>query len=339
MLLKHLLLPFDYDSQDGRQMQILPDEVYADLECLELELRSQVACDDATIYEAAKQLLDSGGKRLRPALALLTSRLGDYSRERVLPLAAGLELLHMATLVHDDIVDDAMLRRGHATVRARWGKQISVHVGDYLFGRSLYLFSKYRDPAIMSILSQISLEMCEGEIRQIATTFNVDESMRSYFRRIRRKTALLIAASCKLGAVCTNAPAVCSLATGKYGLYLGMAFQITDDVLDVTAKESQLGKPVGSDLREGIITLPAILALQNAGQDEELRRLLLKKNKERTEISRCIRIIKDSGAVEDTLSVARRFLGKAKACLTPLTDNQIRQSLIDIADFVAARTF
>ncbi|MBC7343301.1 MAG: polyprenyl synthetase family protein [Clostridia bacterium] len=320
-------------------MQILPDEIYVDLECLESELRSQIACDDAIICEAATQLLEGGGKRLRPTLALLTSRLGDYSRERILPLAVGLELLHMATLVHDDIVDGALIRRGQATVRARWGEQVSVYVGDYLFGRSLYLFSKYQDPTIMGILSGISLEMCEGEIKQIASTFNLGESLRSYFRRIRRKTALLISASCKAGAVCTKAPALYCRAVGRYGLYLGMAFQITDDVLDVTAEESQLGKPVGSDLKEGIITLPAILALNNARQSRELEKLLLKRNKDQEEISRCIEIIKDSGAIERTLLIARRYLNKAKAYLMLLPNNQIRQSLITIADFVATRTY
>jgi len=276
---------------------------------------------------------------LRPAFALLAGKFHHYSLDNLLPLAVALELIHMASLVHDDVVDASLTRRGRPTVRAQWGNRISIHTGDYLFAKSLILISRYQDPRVARVLSQVSVQMCEGEIQQIATAFKPGQGVRDYFYRIKRKTALLISASCRLGAVVAGAPDSVVRALTLYGYYLGMAFQITDDILDMVADESVLGKPVGSDLRQGIITLPVIYAVENSPYREVLVKIISQKDKKEGEVLEAIELVRASGGIDYAFSVSEKYLQKAKVQLALLPDVGTKKTLGKIADFINIRPY
>jgi len=316
------------------------NEIKDELNVVEKELHEAIKTSDAMITETSVHLLNAGGKRLRPALSLLGGKcVPRFSLEKVLPLAVALELIHMATLVHDDVVDASLIRRGKPTVKARWGNRLSIHLGDYLFARSLVLISTCTQPLIPRVLADTSVKMCEGEIQQISTCFDFGQTVKDYFYRINRKTALLIAASCQLGAVACDAPAGMHLALRRYGHYIGMAFQITDDILDLVADQKQLGKPVGSDLRQGIITLPVIYALENSDYREDLKALVFAREKDDDTIFRVIEMIDDCGGVAYSVRVAQQYIYKAKGELNFLPDCPARKTLGLIADFISMRKF
>ncbi|WP_333871353.1 polyprenyl synthetase family protein, partial [Desulforamulus putei] len=284
-------------------------------------------------------LLNAGGKRLRPAFALLAGKLYNYRLEKLLPLAVALELIHMASLVHDDVVDDSMTRRGTPTVKANWGNKISMHTGDYLFAKSLVLISQYENPVIARVLAETSVKMCEGEIHQISTAYSADQSWRDYFYRIERKTALLIAASCQLGAVAAGAPEKDHKRLRRFGHQLGVAFQITDDVLDMVADQTLLGKPIGGDLRQGILTMPVIYSMEKSPRRQRLRELVEIQDKTDDQVKEAIEIIKEAGGIEFSFNVARKYIEKAKMNLTFLPDRPVKQTFYEIADFIGIRRF
>ncbi|MCL6638540.1 MAG: polyprenyl synthetase family protein [Firmicutes bacterium] len=315
-------------------------EIRDDLLAVERELRAVVQTPNPLLTETATHLLNAGGKRLRPALTLFGARFCNFDLEKVLPLAVALELIHMATLVHDDVVDAAMTRRGKPTVKARWGNSISTHIGTYLFSTSLILISKYEDkPLISRVLSDTSVKMCEGEIQQLSASFDVHQTIRDYFYRINRKTALLIAASAQLGAVACGAPPDVYLPLKRYGHNIGMAFQITDDILDMVADQKQLGKPVGGDLRQGIITLPVIYALKNSNKRERLIELVGKIDKNEDEVREAIEAVKECGAIEYSFYVSGKYIDKAKEALTVLPPISVRDTLALAADFIGIRKY
>lgn len=317
----------------------LLNEINNDLRIVEKELQSIVKTPDPLLTETSAHLLKAGGKRLRPAFALLAGKIYHYDIQKLLPLAMALELIHMATLVHDDVVDASYTRRGIPTVKANWGDRISIFTGDYLLAQSLVLIARCNNPEIARILADVSVKMCEGEIRQLDTSFNSSQSVKDYFFKIKRKTALLISASCELGAIACGAPQRHVQALRWYGYYLGMAFQITDDILDLTADQKQLGKPIGSDLRQGIVTLPVIYALQKAAGANRLAEIIAMKIKKEGEVLEAVKIIKDCGAVEFSFGVSRRYLSKAKQQLQFLPEGKIRKSLGMIADFINVRRY
>jgi heptaprenyl diphosphate synthase len=315
-------------------------EIRDDLQIVEKELRAVVQAQDSLMTETSTHLLNAGGKRLRPALSLYGAKFYKYDPEKVIPLAVALELIHMATLVHDDVVDASMTRRGIPTVKAKWGNSISTHIGTYLFAKSLILIAEYEDtPLISSILSDTSVKMCEGEIQQLSASFDVYQSFKDYLYRIKRKTALLIAASVQLGAVACGAPEGIHMPLRRYGHNIGMAFQITDDILDLVADQRQLGKPIGSDLRQGIITLPVICALSACEQRERLMELVKKVEKDEEDVREAIDIIKGCGAIEHSFKIAGMYIMKAKDELKALPDIPTRLTLSRAADFVGVRKF
>ncbi len=276
---------------------------------------------------------------MRPAFALLAGKLYNYRLEKLLPLAVALELIHMASLVHDDVVDDSMTRRGTPTVKANWGNKISMHTGDYLFAKSLVLISQYENPVIARVLAETSVKMCEGEIHQISTAYSADQSWRDYFYRIERKTALLIAASCQLGAVAAGAPEKDHKRLRRFGHQLGVAFQITDDVLDMVADQTLLGKPIGGDLRQGILTMPVIYSMEKSPRRQRLRELVEIQDKTDDQVKEAIEIIKEAGGIEFSFNVARKYIEKAKMNLTFLPDRPVKQTFYEIADFIGIRRF
>ncbi len=314
-------------------------DIEPQLKAVEQELLNSITTDVPLLKEASVHLVKAGGKRLRPAFVLLSGSFYCSSLERLIPLAVALELVHMATLVHDDVIDNSLTRRGQQTVKACWGNRISLYSGNYILARSLSLIASYDRPDIIDILATVSMKVCEGEIIQMLGCYDVGQGYKDYLRRIERKTALLMALSCQSGALVSGAPADKVTALRRYGYYLGMAFQITDDVLDFVASEEVLGKPVGSDIRQGIITLPALYALRESEEREVLASILSSPERCVNEAQTAINIVLSSGGVDFALEVARSYAEKARSLLGSLPEVRAKSVLGRIAEFVVNREF
>ncbi|MCU6708357.1 polyprenyl synthetase family protein [Paenibacillus sp. J5C_2022] len=312
-----------------------------DLNGIEKELERSVRDEHALLSETSLHLLKAGGKRIRPVFVLLAGKFGEYKLDVLKKVAVPLELIHMASLVHDDVIDDADTRRGQPTVKSKWDNRIAMYTGDYIHGRALSVAAELKEPFVHQVLSSALVQMCIGEMEQIRDFFNTDQSVRNYLLRIRRKTALLIAISCQLGAVAAGAERKTANQLYRFGYNVGMAFQIRDDLLDLYGTEKAIGKPPGSDMRQGNITLPVILALR----DEVIREPLLqeiatiRKQGLYADASRAIGLIKKSegGALADQL--ANRYIEKALDALMQLPAIPARKNLMDIAHFVGKRNY
>jgi len=294
------------------------------------------------LKKSAHHTLKAGGKRIRPAFVLLSGKIYNKdNRVDLIPLAAAVELIHMSSLIHDDIIDQADIRRGQSTIRVLWGNKFSLHCGDYLLAQATRLINPEKNREIADILAKISVEMCQGEIQQLLSLFDTNQSIRDYFYRIKRKTALLIAASCKSGALISHAPQEAVNALYKYGYYLGMAFQIKDDCLDVQGSSKVIGKPAGNDLAQGIMTLPTIFALNSKGEEKtKLNNLIMSKfTNGRKDLDQALEIVRNSGGIEKSQAVSRKFIIKAKKQLEVLPPGSIRDSLEKIADYITERDY
>jgi len=313
----------------------------SDLQSIEDQMALTVTSDLPTLSETSLHLLKAGGKRIRPVFVLLSGKFGTYSIETLKRVAVPLELIHMATLVHDDVIDDADTRRGQLTVKSKWDNRIAMYTGDYIYAKALTVITELDKPRIHQILSGAMVQMCIGEMEQIRDFFNVDQSVRNYLRRIRRKTALLIAISCQLGAMATDAPSRISHALYRFGYNVGMAFQITDDLLDLCGTEKAIGKPPGSDLRQGNITLPVLFALQ----DDTLKGQLLqeitsiKTSDGPVNSTAAVKLVRSSRGIKLAEEMADRYIAKALAALNSLPDIPAKRNLADIARFVAKRSY
>lgn len=317
--------------------QLMYSFLNTDITKIEKALEQTVHSQHPLLQEASLHLLKAGGKRIRPVFVLLSAKFGHYDFAKVTNVAVALELIHMASLVHDDVIDDAELRRGQQTIKAKWDNRIAMYTGDYIFARSLEQMTNIDNPIAHQVLADTIVEVCLGEIEQIKDKYNYDQHLRHYLRRIKRKTALLIAASCQLGAVATDAEPEVYRALYWFGYFTGMAFQITDDILDFVSTEEQLGKPAGSDLWQGNITLPVLYAME----DEALRAKISAVT-ERTsaeEMADIIVAIKQSDAIERAQAISDRYLAKAIAMLDKLPKNRARKSLRDIAKFIGKRKY
>ncbi len=314
-------------------------DIYSDLAGVEVEL-SRYALDSGTLLgEASSHLVAAGGKRLRPAFVLLSGRLFDGSLDRLVPLAAAIELIHMASLVHDDVIDEADLRRKLPTVRAEWGDMAALCTGSYLLAQALAIIARYGNEQICRVLAEVSMSMCHGEIEQIESAGRTDQSVRTYLRRIKRKTALLISACCLIGALDGGADRASARHVQQYGYYLGMAFQITDDILDFESSEDVFGKPVGNDFRQGIFTLPVIYALHDQRLGPQLAGLIFKQDKEEADWEAGLMLVKQSGSLDKARRMCNRYLQKARQQLVPLPDLKERRMLASLTDFVEKRNF
>ncbi len=322
-----------------KQQLRLFHQLDSELRLVENELFQFIKTDFPTLRESAVHLLAAGGKRLRPAFTLLAGKFYSSSDNKLLPAAMALELIHMATLVHDDIVDASTTRRGRPTVKAQWGNTVSVRTGDYLLAKSLELIAEINHPDVSRILARVSIEMCKGEIQQIKTLFDTRQNHKQYYYRIKRKTALLIQASCLTGGIVSGAPRKEVWALGAYGHSLGIAFQIGDDILDITAETAELGKPIGGDLRQGVITLPMIIALKHSPQREKLHLLLGKKNKTKPEVDLAISLIKEAAVINEAMSWVDLYVNKAKGYLENLPPLPARKALEELAEFIRTRKF
>ncbi|MED1468053.1 heptaprenyl diphosphate synthase component II [Bacillus salipaludis] len=309
----------------------------SDINIIEKKLEETIQSDSFLLKQASMHTLQAGGKRIRPIFVLLAGKFGHYDIEVMKDVAVALELIHMASLVHDDVIDDADLRRGQPTVKSKWDNQIAMYTGDFVFALSLELMSNIKDPAAHKILANTIVEVTIGEIQQIKDKYRFNQNFRDYFRRIKRKTALLIAASCQLGAIAAGASESVHKNLYRFGYYVGMSFQITDDILDFTASEAELGKPAGSDLLQGNITAPVLYALENEKIREEI--IKVNENTQPNQISEIITLIKQSGAIEKSIALSDLYLDKALAVLEELPTNKAKKTLRDIAKYIGRRKF
>jgi len=309
----------------------------ADLRNIEQTLEETVHAESPLLHQASLHLLQAGGKRIRPVLVLLSGKFGNYDINKIKNAAVSLELIHMASLVHDDVIDDAELRRGKPTIKAKWDNRVAMYTGDYIFARALELITEIQKPYAHKVLADTLVELCLGEIEQIKDKYNFQQSVRTYFRRIKRKTAILIAVSCQLGAIAADVEESLHQKLYRFGYYVGMSYQIIDDVLDFTGTEKELGKPAGDDLHQGNITLPVFYAME----DEYIRQKIIKVNEdtERPEMDEIISLIKSSGAIEKSLQVSDLYLKKALAILEELPQNRAKNTLRDIAKVIGKRNF
>ncbi|PZD93531.1 heptaprenyl diphosphate synthase [Paenibacillus sambharensis] len=313
----------------------------ADLNKIEKGLERSVTSDHLLLSETSLHLLKAGGKRIRPVIVLLAGKFGDYRLDVLEKVAVPLELIHMASLVHDDVIDDASTRRGQLTVKSKWDNRIAMYTGDYIHAKALTIVTELSNPAIHQVLSKALVEMCIGEMEQIRDFFNTGQTVRNYLLRIRRKTALLIAISCQLGAMAAGTSDQIYNRLYRFGYNIGMAFQIRDDLLDICGTEKQIGKPPGSDIRQGNITLPVLLALREADKREELLTEIarLKSTNGEAVSSRAIELIRQSEGIGEAERLASRYIDKAVHALSGLPDIPARKSLKDIAYFVGERSY
>ena len=291
------------------------------------------------IPQLAGHLIAAGGKRLRPMLTVASARLCGYQGTRHHRLAAAVEFIHTATLLHDDVVDESDLRRGLATANAVWGNKPSVLVGDFLFARAFELMVADGSLKVLDILSRASAIITEGEVMQLVTANDVATSEGAYLEVIKSKTAALFAAACRIGAVIAERPRAEEEALDEYGRNLGIVYQLVDDALDYAADQAKLGKTVGDDFKEGKITLPTILAYLRGDEEERAfwRRTLEELRQEPQDLDRAIQLMRRHAALEDTILRARHYGAMARDALGVFPDGREKRALIEVVDFCVER--
>lgn len=299
----------------------------------------QLHSDVGLVENIGHYLVEAGGKRLRPLMVLLTANAMGYQQKHHLDLAAIIEFIHTATLLHDDVVDMSSLRRGRATANAKWGNAPSVLVGDFLYSRAFQMMVAIGDMEIMAILSSATNRISEGEVQQLTNARNPEIDEATYFTVIDKKTAVLFAAACEVAAVLTNATDVQRQALKAYGHHVGMAFQLVDDALDYTGDAETLGKNVGDDLAEGKPTLPLIYAMKTgtAAQAELIANAI--REGDAGQLQNVLAIVQDTGAMEYTLNAARQHVAAAQKQLETLPASDYSKAMFEVAAFALARTF
>jgi|DewCreStandDraft_2_1066082.scaffolds.fasta_scaffold00027_177 geranylgeranyl pyrophosphate synthase len=294
-------------------------------------------------YEPLARMLDhvlgAGGKRVRPALALLAGTFHDYNLDLLIPLAASIEVLHTATLVHDDVIDGAATRRGRATANALFNNAPSVFLGDYLFAHAAELIARTGNIRVIRLFSRTLMRMATGELDQDVSAFDTTKRVGDYLQRIGGKTASLLGTATEGGAIVSGAPEPWVEALRDYGFNLGMAFQIVDDILDFTGDEAAMGKPVGSDLKEGTLTLPSLYLLEDDPSPRNpIRRLFAaRRNRERL-LAEAVAAVRASTALERAMAMAREFGDRALAALEPLPRTEARHTLERLVAYVLERS-
>lgn len=316
-------------------------ELKKDMKYIEKELYKSVETEQKLLDETSLHLLKAGGKRLRPVFVLLGGKFGTYDIEVLKHVAVPLELIHSSSLVHDDVIDNAKTRRGQLTVKSKWDNRIAMYTGDYIYARAMLLITELPNPLIHQTMAKAMVQMTIGEMEQIRDFFNTDQSIRNYLLRIRRKTALLIAISCQLGAVAAGASSDICRRLYSYGYNVGMAFQIQDDLLDLRGTEKQLGKPPGSDMLQGNITLPVIYALQDEKLRPDLLQLIadIRDQNDLGSVRAAVGMIKESAGMTKAEELADRYMNKALDALEGLPNIKTKKNLRDIAHFVVKRSY
>lgn len=318
------------------------DLVKDDLQRVETRLHDVPLRSDSDlklVTEAIGHLLDAGGKRIRPALTLLTGRLYPVMRDRIVSMAAAVEMLHTATLVHDDVVDGSLLRRGSPTLNARWSPGATILTGDYMFARAADLAAQTGNVRVMQIFARTLMTIVSGELRQLFGDATHRQTRDDYFKRIYAKTASMFELATEAAGVLIDASEDEILALHQFGHDLGIAFQIMDDVLDFIGHASQVGKPVANDLRQGIVTLPVIDYLDAHLQDRRVDEILHDGHRGDEIVLPLVADVRASGAVDRAVDEARDYVRRSQKALLKLPDNEARQSMLAVADYVVARSY
>ena len=333
----------DLDGERGRRpsLDTLSELIADDLKAVNKLIVQRMASPVEMIPELAGHIIAAGGKRMRPMLTLAAARMCGYSGDRHLALAACVEFIHTATLLHDDVVDESNLRRGLASANTLWGNQASVLVGDFLFSRSFELMVEDGSLHVLGILSNASAIIAEGEVMQLITTNDTETGETAYLNVIKAKTAKLFAAACRIGAVVADRPPVEEEALDTFGMNLGIAFQIIDDVLDYSAKQGTLGKSIGDDFKEGKITLPVILAFHRGDDEDRLfwRRTLEDQKQSEGDLEHAIHLMGKHQALEDSVERARHYGAIARDALGIFAEGPHKKAFMELIDFCIERAY
>ena len=335
------ILPLRPRSAPGASLTPMLDLCGSDLGAVNRVILDRMQSPVALIPELAGHLIAGGGKRLRPMLTLACARLLDYSGSRHHRLAASVEFIHTATLLHDDVVDGSDLRRGKSTANTIWGNPASVLVGDFLFSRSFELMVEDGSLKVLRILSGASAVIAEGEVAQLTAQRNVDTSEDRYLEIITAKTAVLFAAACQIAAVVAERSPAVEASLEAYGRNLGIAFQLVDDAIDYVSDAATMGKDSGDDFRDGKVTLPVILAFARGDDDERQfwRQAMLGRAAGDAELIRARHLLEARGAITDTLARARHYGSRAADALAGFPANAARAALLEAVEFAISRAY
>ncbi len=322
-------------------LEQLANTLNSDMRSVDKLIVSYMQSDVPLIPKLAEYLISAGGKRIRPLLTLASTAMFDGDMSKSYYLAAAVEFIHSATLLHDDVVDKSDERRGKKTANLVFGNQASVLVGDFLFSKSFQMMVESGSLELLKILSNASAIIAQGEVLQLSTTNDISTNMPAYLEVIEGKTAALFAASCEVGAVISDQDNATITAMRDYGMLLGTAFQIIDDALDYSADQEKLGKEIGDDFREGKMTAPTIFALENASDDERefWQRTLGYKDQTDTDFGKAMELIARHNALEKTIDLAKDYALKSTQNLDILPDSEIKSLLCDITDYTITRSF
>ncbi len=333
------VVPLQKEKPKVAKIEHLVELLVSDMQRVNAMILSRTGSDVTMIPEVANHLISSGGKRLRPMLTLSMAKLCGYSGEGHVKLAASVEFMHTATLLHDDVVDESNMRRGKVAARIRWGNEASVLVGDFLLGQAFKMMVEVGSLRALDILSTAASVIAEGEVAQLAAAQNVLTSKEAYLHIIQGKTAELFAAACEVGPVIAGRPEAEHIACRAYGLNLGIVFQLVDDILDYGGSSAQLGKNVGDDFREGKITLPIILAYANGSEKERTfwQRTLGERDIHDGDLDEALAILKKHGALEATLQEAIAYGEKARDALNIFPESELKSALLETIDFCISR--
>ena len=314
--------------------------IQEDLEFVDATFQERAASGLDILNSASMHALGSPGKRLRTAITLLSGKLNTYRFDKLLPLSVAFEMVHLATLIHDDIVDEAKTRRGKPTVNAVWGDKIAILLGDYYFAKTAGLIADINDNRIDHLFSDTVATVCEGTIMEMMTAGRIDLSVETYYEKIKHKTACLIAACSKGGAIVSQATDEEITLLHDYGMNLGIAFQIIDDILDYTEDQSTIGKPAGNDLRQGMVTLPLIYALQESSQNghhQQVQHLLSESVRAEEEIQNTVNWVTQGYGVQRAQVDASAYADKAREALYHFPASPNRDVLDELINFVVKR--
>jgi heptaprenyl diphosphate synthase len=312
--------------------------VAADLAAVEAALREEIGRDPDAVSAPMADLFAAGGKRLRPALVLLTARCGHYDLEHLKPAAMAVELTHAATLVHDDVIDRSPVRRGRPTVAASLGDEPAIVIGDFYFAKAYEHAARTDSPEVVGILARAVMDICAGEVRQQAIRYRYSTNVEEYMGRIEAKTATLLAACCDIGAVLGGLTDAERSVLHDYGRLLGLAFQIADDVLDYMSSVGEIGKPIGHDIAEGFATLPVMIAMEDEPAARRLRSLLQDGRKlSAADASKVVDIVREVHAPQRALERAQHFAYAAGEQLDVIPVRESRDALLSLTDYVVSR--
>lgn len=331
-----VVVPFE---KDRASIEALVGATRADMDRVNAMILSRTGSEVTMIPEVANHLISSGGKRLRPMLTLATAALAGYQGEGHVKLAAAVEFMHTATLLHDDVVDESDMRRGRPAARMVWGNEASVLVGDFLLGQAFKMMVEVGSLRALDILSTAAAVIAEGEVMQLAAAKNTATTEDEYLAVIRGKTAELFAAACEVGPVIAGKPKAEQAAARAYGMNLGIAFQLVDDALDYGGKSQKLGKNTGDDFREGKITLPVVLAFRRGSEQERAfwKKVLVDSAIEDGDLETATGFMTRHGALADTIERARHYGDMAKDALALFPDSPMKDALVQAVDFCISR--